>query len=491
MQFQYNSDYPDGRHPGGGAAASNSSSNAREPLDFPPAQPVACARITTRVYHPTRNTIATVQNVLVRTAAASNNRNNNNTNRRQRRRQSATRMSVHEWRTGEPEANPMALDDDDDDEILSSSDDSDSHSDISDDGDGDVSMGQPAAADAGHGIADDDDDDDGTTAAGGAECAYWIQRTVREAIYGRVLFAIVLRKTKPRAADGGGGVVNASNTGGGNNANSVTAEWEVTAQHCAVKEMSWQHIRRERNHLAEDPVKEVSAMQFLKQWHIQSSRQRRRQQEPPLPQLNSPDIGSSSHRRHPPRDFAAATNEGRAGGLRRPDDGAAAAEPYDAVSASFHSMLETNVMMPLDLLSDERHLYSIMPYCSGGELFSLLDMNERFTEPEARYWMKQVLNVRYIGCLLGVPSTVDSVCLRPCCAWFVGSSACSKAEVQQQRTAREKNSLRLASHETNIATVAWKLINPAGPREFAARGDQSPRHVAGKLARARIRCAHY
>ena len=50
--------------------------------------------------------------------------------------------------------------------------------------------------------------------------------------------------------------------------------------------------------------------------------------------------------------------------------------------------------MPLDLLSDDTNLYSIMPYCDGGELFERLDMNERFTEPEARYWMFQVLNVR-------------------------------------------------------------------------------------------------
>jgi serine/threonine protein kinase len=56
-------------------------------------------------------------------------------------------------------------------------------------------------------------------------------------------------------------------------------------------------------------------------------------------------------------------------------------------------MLDTNIMMPLDLLSDERHLYSIMPYCDGGELFERLDMNERFGEEEARYWMTQVLNV--------------------------------------------------------------------------------------------------
>jgi serine/threonine protein kinase len=50
-------------------------------------------------------------------------------------------------------------------------------------------------------------------------------------------------------------------------------------------------------------------------------------------------------------------------------------------------------MMPMDLLSDDRHLYSVMPFCDGGELFERLDMEEKFPEPEARYWMVQVLNV--------------------------------------------------------------------------------------------------
>ena len=144
------------------------------------------------------------------------------------------------------------------------------------------------------------------------ERAYWMQRTIREAIYGRVLYAVVLKKRK-RGAD-----------------------WEVTTEQCAIKEMSWQHIRKERDRLAEDPIKEVSAMQFLKKWH----------------------------------EITATTQE-----------------------SSLNTMLKTNIMMPLDLLSDDRHLYSVMPFCDGGELFERLDLNERFCEEETRYWMHQVLNV--------------------------------------------------------------------------------------------------
>lgn len=42
-------------------------------------------------------------------------------------------------------------------------------------------------------------------------------------------------------------------------------------------------------------------------------------------------------------------------------------------------------------------MYSIMPYCSGGELFDVLESKNRFTELEARYWMRQIL--RGLACL--------------------------------------------------------------------------------------------
>ena len=77
--------------------------------------------------------------------------------------------------------------------------------------------------------------------------AYLLQRTLREAIYGQVRYGIVLKRRQlPPNYD-------ASNPG-----QQPMAEWEVTNERCAVKEMSWQHIRKERHRLAEDPIKEVS-----------------------------------------------------------------------------------------------------------------------------------------------------------------------------------------------------------------------------------------
>jgi len=276
MQFQYNADYP------GLSAAGPMPVESSDPVPFPTAQPIPCARITTRVFHPNRNQIATVQNVLVRTISRSNNNGIGNNN--------------------------VSNDD-------SSNSDMSNSSSISDDDTFDSMMGTEAVM----------EEDESTL----VQHAYWLQRTIREAIYGRVLFAVVLKR-RPRAVAAADG-----------------AEWEVTSDHCAVKEMAWQHIRRERNRLAEDPIKEVSAMQHIKNW-FEASKQK---------SDILPTSGDTS------------------------------------VAESFQSMRQSNIMMPLDLLTDERNLYSIMPYCDGGELFERLDLNERFSEEEARYWMDQLLNV--------------------------------------------------------------------------------------------------
>ena len=157
--------------------------------------------------------------------------------------------------------------------------------------------------------------------------AYLLQRTLREAIYGRVRYGIVLKRRQlPPDYDA-------------STSSQPMAEWEVTNERCAVKEMSWQHIRKERNRLAEDPIKEVSAMQYLKRY------------------------------------LAQCHGDGSPTSLDSSD-----------------AMLSTHIMLPLDLLSDDRYLYSVMPYCDGGELFDRLDQRQKFSEDEARYWMHQILD---------------------------------------------------------------------------------------------------
>jgi hypothetical protein len=295
MQFQYNSDYP-----GTGSDGAEIATEAQDPSEFPYSQPIPCARITTRIFHPSRNQVATVQNVLVRTVMRP----------AIKRAGSASSLSSDGGMSSSSDES-MALD---------------QAQDAPSPGAATATATATSIATAMDSNSNSDYDDR----------AYWVQRTVREAIYGRVLLAIVLKRRHVQS-----------------DAPNDNAEWEVTTEHCAVKEMSWQHIRRERDRLAEDPIKEVSAMQFLKHWHTAVKTK-----------SNSNSNSTFSE-----------------GG------------PLDGVTASFRAILETNIMMPLDLLSDDRNLYSVMPYCDGGELFERLDLNERFSEDEARYWMHQILNV--------------------------------------------------------------------------------------------------
>ena len=287
MQFQYNSDYP------GLTAAGTVPAPAASPPSFPPAQPFPCARITTRVFHPKSNQVSTVQNVLVRTAP------------------SPILHRVPKINQDDSFSSDMSSD-------SSSFSGSDSDSMKLDDSNSPLSPPQRNLT-----TQPRQHDNPGVS----PQNAYWIQRTIRDAIYGRVLFAVVLRR-RHNPTDG--------------------ADWEVTTDHCAVKELSWQHIKKESGKLAEDPIKEVSAMQYLRKWFQ--------------------------------------TKHGRIQPLTA----------NSSVSESFRAMRESNIMMPLDLLSDERNLYSIMPYCDGGELFERLDLNERFSEDEARYWIDQVLNVSFL-----------------------------------------------------------------------------------------------
>jgi len=314
MQFQYNSDYPGlvigGQHSSPDGMPVITAALDADPIDFPPARPIQCARITTRIYHPSKNNVTTVQNVLVRSMM---------------RQGGGGAGGGGDGRNDRSYSSSMSSDD-----SFSSSDESDM-------------------------MMDDPDSNAPTTAGGllamsqpqqqlqqlqlqqgteGEDRAYWIQRTIREAIYGKVLFAVVLRRRQQQFDNSGG----------------LCADWEVTSEYCAVKEMSWQHITQKKDRLAEDPIKEVSAMQYLKNYYDKKM------------QL----LAASA---------------------------AASGNPVltDGVMESFQAIADTNIMMPLDLLTDDRNLYSIMPYCDGGELFERLDLNERFSEEEARYWMDQIL----------------------------------------------------------------------------------------------------
>lgn len=84
-------------------------------------------------------------------------------------------------------------------------------------------------------------------------------------------------------------------------------------------------------------------------------------------------------------------------------------DPIKEVAAmQFISLLpETNerqfVLQQKDLLFDDRYLYSVMPFCNQGELFSVLEKNERFSEDDARFWMIQMLSsLKYMQEVAGI-----------------------------------------------------------------------------------------
>ena len=147
---------------------------------------------------------------------------------------------------------------------------------------------------------------------------YWIGRKLKKAIYGCVRSCTVLR-LRPGSTWTG---PNSGAAGGG-------AAWEVTPEMAAVKIMDWNRVRDLRGRHMEDPVKEVSAMQYL-----------------------CTDGGSP------------------------------------------------NVLGTLDVMSDEQYLYSFMPFCSCGELFGYVERDGRFSEPVARFWFRQLLNVSFVSIIL-------------------------------------------------------------------------------------------
>lgn len=52
-----------------------------------------------------------------------------------------------------------------------------------------------------------------------------------------------------------------------------------------------------------------------------------------------------------------------------------------------------NVLGAIDVMQDENYLYTIMPYCPGGDLFGLItgEKNHSMDEQKARVWFRQIL----------------------------------------------------------------------------------------------------
>lgn len=178
-------------------------------------------------------------------------------------------------------------------------------------------------------IDDDQRDSERSSPPQAADYAYWPQRVLREAIYGEVWKGQMLK----RVPTPDGSIV-----------------WEITPVLVAIKAMNLHQIL-EQNGSAEDPWQEIAAMQYLQTRNNTHVRNRAREEGVELT-LTEEQVRNRAE----------------------------------------EAMLESHVMMPLDVLTDNTKLYSIMPFCNGGELFDVLENRTKFTEEEARYWFVQILN---------------------------------------------------------------------------------------------------
>ena len=172
--------------------------------------------------------------------------------------------------------------------------------------------------------------------------AYWLQDKIQDAIYGQVRYGTILQKLPTPIQ-----VMFPHSSDYAEEEKWTTIEYITTSESVAIKELNWEFIRTEGPKLAEDPIKEVASMQYLKRWVDR----------------NHQHSQSALHSLH----------------------------------ETEHTMEESHICMPLDLLSDDTTLYSITPFCNSGRLLDQIEHKARFSEPEARYWMRQIL--KGISCL--------------------------------------------------------------------------------------------
>lgn len=74
-------------------------------------------------------------------------------------------------------------------------------------------------------------------------------------------------------------------------------------------------------------------------------------------------------------------------------------DPIQEVSAMQYLSrdgVHPHVMGVLDVLQDDEYLLLFMPFCSSGDLFSFVHQAGKFPEPMARYWFRQILEVRLL-----------------------------------------------------------------------------------------------
>ncbi len=192
---------------------------------------------------------------------------------------------------------------------------------------------------------DEDDDDNGDnmdvssdpmprTQPEPSEFAYWIHRSIGTTHFGCVYSGMIIKRLRQKVQIDGG--------------NSVS--WEGTGQLVAIKEYSIDKMRSQRLG-AENPFYEIATMQYLFRYHQHMFNQ--------LAHGHGANVG------------------------QRLDEA--------FFNFAVESSKQAHVMLPIGAYSNHSCIYTIMPYLSGGDLFASLGDRQRFSEPEARYWMHEII----------------------------------------------------------------------------------------------------
>jgi serine/threonine protein kinase len=172
--------------------------------------------------------------------------------------------------------------------------------------------------------------------SGTPQQAFLIKKTISRSVYGVIRLCVILKRRENHKKEQQNG-----RRGHCFGIRDEDAEWESTEDLAVVKASSWHTIRRLRGRHLEDPIKEISCMQLVGNYH-------------------------------------------------------------------------DNVLGCIDVLQDDDYLYTIMPYCEGGDLFGRIMSSPRrntslngsessrrpradspghsVDEPQARIWFRQLLS---------------------------------------------------------------------------------------------------
>ncbi|KAL7456353.1 LOW QUALITY PROTEIN: hypothetical protein ACHAWC_007877 [Mediolabrus comicus] len=199
--------------------------------------------------------------------------------------------------------------------------------------------------------------------------AYWIRELLVETQHGHVKTQ-VFRATVLYKSDLHWEVAKSSppSSSFNNNHSNEQQQQQQQVQEVAIKRMSWECIQASRAHrISEDFIKEIAALQYLSS----------------AINNNNSNINSMM--------VAAATINDGSSSNNVVENGAKHQQQQQQQSLS--SLKQHHVMTADTIMANQSHVFIVMPYCSGGDIFQRVSQqpNFRFTESQSKYWFRQML----------------------------------------------------------------------------------------------------